>query len=101
MGDLVLTCTGGLSRNRTVGVQLGKGRSMSEIMGNARTVAEGVATVRAVHELAGKLGVEMPVSAEVYGIVAKGADPMEALHRLMTREPKSENPELLNFGEGS
>jgi len=101
MGDLVLTCTGGLSRNRTVGVQLGQGRSMSEIMGNARTVAEGVATVRAVHELARKLGVEMPVSAEVYGIVAEGADPMEALHRLMTREPKSENPDFPNFGEGS
>ena len=101
MGDLVLTCTGGLSRNRTVGVQLGQGRSMSDIMGNARTVAEGVATVRAVHELARKLGVEMPVSAEVYRIVAEGADPMEALHRLMTREPKSENPDFLNFGEGS
>ena len=101
MGDLVLTCTGGLSRNRTVGVQLGRGRSMQEIMGEARTVAEGVATVRAVHRLARDLGVEMPVSAEVYRIVAEGADPMEALDRLMTREPKSENADFINFVEGS
>ncbi len=92
MGDLVLTCTGGLSRNRTVGERLGRGESMEEITGSTRTVAEGVATVEAVHELAGRLGVEMPVSEEVYRIVAEGADPMEALHRLMTREPKPEHP---------
>ena len=92
MGDLVLTCTGGLSRNRTVGVLLGQGHTMEDIMGEARTVAEGVATVRAVHFLARKLGVEMPVSAEVYRIIAEGLDPMEALHRLMTREPTSEHP---------
>ena len=96
MGDLVLTCTGGLSRNRTVGYRLGLGESIGEILGEARTVAEGVATVRAVHELAQRLGVEMPVSAEVHRIVAEGADPMEALHRLMTREPKSEHADILN-----
>ena len=96
MGDLVLTCTGGLSRNRTVGYRLGLGESIGEILGEARTVAEGVATVRAVHELAQRLGVEMPVSAEVHRIVAEGADPMEALHRLMTREPKSEHPDILS-----
>ena len=101
MGDLVLTCTGGQSRNRTVGVRLGLGHSMEEIMGEARTVAEGVATVRAVHRLARRLGVEMPVSAEVFRIVAEGADPMDALHRLMTREPKAENPEVLLAGDGS
>ncbi len=94
MGDLVLTCTGGLSRNRTVGYRLGRGESMVEIMGGARTVAEGVATVMAVHKLARSLGVEMPVSAEVYRIVAEGADPMEALDRLMTREPKPEHPDI-------
>lgn len=92
MGDLVLTCTGGLSRNRTVGHRLGRGESMEEIMGSTRTVAEGVATAVAVHELAGRLGVEMPVSQEVYRIVVEGADPMEALHRLMTREPRPERP---------
>lgn len=101
MGDLVLTCTGGLSRNRTVGYRLGRGESIGEILGEARTVAEGVATVRAVHELARRLGVEMPVSAEVHGIVAEGADPMEALHRLMTREPKSEHPDILSVADRS
>ncbi len=102
MGDLVLTCTGGLSRNRTVGVMLGRGHSMEEIVGEARTVAEGVATVRAVHSLAGRLGVEMPVSAEVYRIIAEGLDPMEALDRLMTREPTSEHPATsAAAGEGS
>ena len=101
MGDLVLTCTGGLSRNRTVGLMLGRGRTMKEIMGEARTVAEGVATVRAVHFLARKLGVEMPVSAEVFRIIAEGLDPMEALHRLMTREPTSEHPGMAAAGEGS
>ena len=94
MGDLVLTCTGGLSRNRTVGYRLGLGEGIGEILGEARTVAEGVATVRAVHELSRRLGVEMPVSAEVHRIVAEGVDPMEALHRLMTREPRSEHPEV-------
>jgi len=99
MGDLVLTCTGGLSRNRTVGVLLGQGRTMEEIMGETRTVAEGVATVRAVHFLARELGVEMPVSAEVFRIIAEGLDPMEALHRLMTREPTSEHPGMRAAGE--
>lgn len=101
MGDLVLTCTGGLSRNRTVGVLLGQGRTMEEIMGETRTVAEGVATVRAVHFLARELGVEMPVSAEVFRIIAEGLDPMEALHRLMTREPTSEHPGMRAAGERS
>lgn len=98
MGDLVLTCTGGLSRNRTVGYRLGRGDTMEEITGNTRTVAEGVATVMAVHELSRKLSVEMPVSAEVYRIVAGGADPMEALDRLMTREPKPEHPDMQPIG---
>ena len=101
MGDLVLTCTGGLSRNRTVGLMLGRGHTMEEIMGEARTVAEGVATVRAVHSLARRLGVEMPVSAEVFRIIAEGLDPMEALHRLMTREPTSEHPGASAAGERS
>jgi len=90
MGDLVLTCTGSLSRNRSVGYRLGKGEPISAILKDSRTVAEGVATVRAVDRLSRRLGVEMPLSAEVHRIVAEGADPTEALHRLMTREPKSE-----------
>lgn len=90
LGDLVLTCTGGLSRNRDVGRRLGRGEPIEQILSGARTVAEGVATVRAVHRLARKLSVEMPVSEEVHRIVADGADPTEALNRLMNREPKSE-----------
>lgn len=95
LGDLVLTCTGELSRNRAVGVQLGEGRSIRDILRGERTVAEGVATVRAASQLAGRLGVDMPLCAETYRIVAEGADPNEALSRLMTRQPKPENPELL------
>lgn len=90
LGDLVLTCTGGLSRNRAVGHRIGRGEPIERILSGARTVAEGVATVRAVHRLAERLSVEMPVSEEVHRIVAGGADPLEALHRLMTRKPKSE-----------
>ncbi len=95
MGDLVLTCTGELSRNRAVGVQLGKGRPIGEILRGERTVAEGVATVRAVHELAASAGVEMPLCTEVFRIVAEGADPNEALSRLMTRQPKPEDPDVV------
>ncbi len=94
LGDLVLTCTGELSRNRAVGVQLGKGRPIGEILKRERTVAEGVATVRAVNQLADRLEVEMPLCAEAHRIVVEGADPTEALSRLMTRQPKPENPEL-------
>lgn len=92
MGDLVLTCTGGASRNRQVGERLGRGESMEEIMAGMNTVAEGVATAHAVRDLSRRHGVEMPVSTEVYAIVVQGRDPMEALDRLMTREPTSEAP---------
>ncbi len=93
MGDLVLTCTGGLSRNRAVGLRLGQGDSIGMILEDTHSVAEGVATVRAVHRLARELSVEMPVSAEVFRIVARNADPMDALNRLMTRQPRSEGPD--------
>lgn len=92
MGDLVLTCTGELSRNRQVGFMLARGHKLQELQRDRKTVAEGVATVQAVYQLARKLSVEMPVSEEVYRIVMEEADPTEALPRLMTREPKSENP---------
>lgn len=90
LGDLVLTCTSGLSRNRTVGFRLGRGEPIGTILGETRSVAEGVATVRAVHRLARRLGIEMPVAEEVHRIVAEDADRLQALRRLMTREPKSE-----------
>ena len=90
IGDLVLTCTGTLSRNRTVGYRLGQGESLADILGEMSAVAEGVATANAVHDLAARYGVEMPIAEEVHGILTQGADPKEALKRLMERDPKSE-----------
>ncbi len=90
MGDLVLTCTGDLSRNRTLGVRLGKGERFEEIMKGLKTVAEGVKTARATRELARKYGVEMPVVEEVYRIIYEAKDPRQALRDLMTRELKEE-----------
>ena len=90
MGDLVLTCTGALSRNRAVGVRLGQGESIEEILQGSTSVAEGDATARAVKKIADSKNVEMPISTEVYRILAEEADPRDAVHRLMTRAPKSE-----------
>lgn len=90
MGDLVLTCTGELSRNRTVGYRLGSGESLEEILGEMTAVAEGVETVRAVRELASRHGVEMPITREVYALVHEGRAPEQAVENLMEREPKAE-----------
>lgn len=90
MGDLVLTCTGGLSRNRTLGVRLGKGEKLDEIMKGVKTVAEGVKTAKAARELAKKYAIEMPVVEEVYQILYEGKDPRQALKDLMNRELKGE-----------
>ena len=90
MGDLVLTCTGGLSRNRTVGFRLGQGEALEDVLGDMTAVAEGVTTVEAVHALARRLQVEMPISQQVYSIVHEGRRPDEALKALMLRDPKPE-----------
>jgi glycerol-3-phosphate dehydrogenase (NAD(P)+) len=90
LGDLILTCTGDLSRNRTVGLALGRGERLSEILSGMSSVAEGVRTTRAALELAGGLGVEMPITAAVYSILYEDVEPREALARLMAREPKPE-----------
>lgn len=90
LGDLVLTCTGGLSRNRTVGYRLGAGESLDAILGEMTAVAEGIKTASAVHELASKHGVEMPIAEQVYAIVEQGKTPAEALKDLMLRDPKPE-----------
>lgn len=90
MGDLVLTCMGGLSRNRTVGYRLGQGESLDRILGEMTAVAEGVETAKAVHELARRHDVEMPIAEQVYAIVEEGRTPVEALQELMLREPKPE-----------
>ena len=89
-GDLVLTCTGSLSRNRSVGYRLGQGETLEAILGTMSAVAEGVKTVQAVHDLAERYGVEMPISEEVYGILVLGAEPAQALQNLMERDPKPE-----------
>jgi len=91
MGDLVLTCTGSLSRNRTVGYRLGKGEPLSRILADMNAVAEGVRTSEAVVGLARRQGVEMPIAEEVHAIVHQGRDPAEALASLMRRDPKPED----------
>jgi glycerol-3-phosphate dehydrogenase (NAD(P)+) len=90
MGDLVLTCTGSLSRNRTVGFRLGRGESLDDILSDMTAVAEGVKTASAVHELAHRHGVEMPIAEQVYAIVEEGRSASEALQALMRRDPKPE-----------
>jgi len=90
LGDLVLTCTGGLSRNRGVGVRLGQGESLDEILGEMRAVAEGVRTTVAVRDLALRHGVEMPIVEQVYAILHGTRSPRVAVDELMMREPRGE-----------
>ena len=90
LGDLVLTCTGGLSRNRTLGTRLGKGEKLEDIMQGARTVAEGVKTAKAARDLAQKHGIDMPIVDEVYQLLYEGKGPKQVLQDLMTRELKGE-----------
>jgi glycerol-3-phosphate dehydrogenase (NAD(P)+) len=91
LGDLVLTCTGGLSRNRTVGVELGRGRQLTEIIaGMHGMVAEGVLTTHAAVGLARAHSVEMPIIEKMHAILHEGKSPREAIHELMTRTAKSE-----------
>ena len=92
VGDLVLTCTGSLSRNRTVGEQLGKGRKLNEILESlGGKVAEGVRTTRAALGLARKHGVEMPIAEQMELILNEGKDPREAIRELMLRPGKEEH----------
>jgi glycerol-3-phosphate dehydrogenase (NAD(P)+) len=90
LGDLVLTCTGALSRNRTVGIRIGRGESPADILADMRSVAEGVPTASAVHALAKARGVEMPIVDQVYAILEEKRPPREAVQELMLREPKPE-----------
>lgn len=91
LGDLVLTCTGGLSRNRSVGVELGRGRHLPDIIaGMHGAVAEGVFTTQAAVGLARSRGVEMPITEQMDAILHRGKSPAEAIHELMTRSVKSE-----------
>ena len=91
LGDLVLTCTGGLSRNRSVGVELGRGRKLSDIIaGMHGMVAEGVFTTTAAVGLAHARGVEMPITEQMHAILHHGKSPREAIQELMSRSGKSE-----------
>jgi len=91
MGDLVLTCTGGLSRNRSVGVALGQGQQLKQIIaGMHGMVAEGVLTTNAAIGLAKKYGVEMPITEQMYAILHDGKAPLDAIRELMTRPGKVE-----------
>jgi glycerol-3-phosphate dehydrogenase (NAD(P)+) len=90
LGDLVLTCTGSLSRNRTVGLELGKGRRLKDILEGMRMVAEGIRTTKALRALAREKEVEMPITDKIYEILYEGKDPREAVIELMSRDPRSE-----------
>jgi glycerol-3-phosphate dehydrogenase (NAD(P)+) len=90
MGDLILTCTGELSRNRSVGYALGQGRTLEEVLGEMRMVAEGVETSRAAHALAERESIDMPIVAEVHAVLFEGRAPADAVQNLMLREPKPE-----------
>ena len=94
MGDLVLTCTGDLSRNRSVGLALGRGDSLDTILGGMTMVAEGVKTTRSVYALSKLAGVEMPICRAVYGLLYEGVSPRQAVMSLMRRplRPEADRP---------
>lgn len=93
LGDLVLTCTGNLSRNRYVGQELGKGGRLDEITANMSEVAEGVKTTLAVKRLANRIGVEMPITNEVHGVLYEGKLASDAANELMSRPLREESNE--------
>lgn len=90
MGDLVLTCTGTLSRNRSVGEEIGRGRTLDEVLASRETVAEGVMTARSACELANRMGVRMPILEAVYGVLFEQRAPREAIGDLMLRDRRPE-----------
>jgi glycerol-3-phosphate dehydrogenase (NAD(P)+) len=89
-GDLILTCTGDLSRNHTLGLKIGQGQRLAEVLAQTRSVAEGVHTSASVYNLSRQLDVEMPISHQTYRILYEELPPKEALHQLMTRNLKPE-----------
>lgn len=90
MGDLVLTCTGSLSRNHTVGKLIGEGKKLEDILGGMKMVAEGVKTAKSVRNLSLRVKVEMPITNAVYAVLYEGLPPETAVHQLMTRDLKDE-----------
>jgi glycerol-3-phosphate dehydrogenase (NAD(P)+) len=90
LGDLITTCFSPEGRNRRVGEAIGRGKTLDEVLASTPSVAEGVPTTRAAVELAGKLGVEMPITETLHAILFKGKSVRAGLAELMTRGPKGE-----------
>lgn len=90
LGDLVLTCTGALSRNRRLGLELGQGLALSDILKGTRTVAEGVRTTQAAIGIGKRLGVELPITSQMADVLAGRKSPNEAAEQLMLREQRDE-----------
>ena len=90
-GDLILTCTGDLSRNRRVGLKLAQGEPLPSILAELGHVAEGVSTARELGRVAGELGIEMPVTQAVCRVLADHTQARAAAHELLQREPKAEH----------
>jgi glycerol-3-phosphate dehydrogenase (NAD(P)+) len=90
LGDLVLTCTGAQSRNRSVGFELGRGRRLEEILSGMKMVAEGVDTARAAKDLGRRSGIAMPITEKVNGVLFEGLPPAEAIRDLLSRPPRPE-----------
>jgi glycerol-3-phosphate dehydrogenase (NAD(P)+) len=90
IGDLILTCTGDLSRNRMVGLKIAQGMPLDKIISSMKMVAEGIKTSLSAYRLAKKMGIDMPITTEVYRIIYKGKDPHRAVKDVMTRELKVE-----------
>ena len=90
LGDLIVTCASRHSRNRAVGEEIGRGRSLEQVLAGMEMVAEGVRTTEGAHELARQCGVAMPITAAVHAILFEGRDPREEVIRLMTRDLKAE-----------
>lgn len=90
LGDLVLTCTGDLSRNRHVGVELGRGRKLADILGEMREVAEGVKTTKSVYELGRRLKIEMPITESIHALLYEDKPALEAANELMGRPLRRE-----------
>lgn len=91
LGDLVLTCTGGLSRNRQTGLELARGKTLEEIQSETQMVAEGIRNSVSLTRLAAKLGIEMPITEQMMAVLYEGRTPRQAVEELMTRELKDES----------